>query len=874
VLEHLFYDALAKDHSDEDHYHSNFNCKIPFLNGGLFEPLFGYNWQKIDIKLPNELFSNEDETKEGDKGTGILDVFDRYNFTVAEDEPLEKEVAIDPEMLGKVFENLLPENLRKGKGAFYTPREIVHYMCQESLISYLFGKFDGKIKREEFEKIIKHNDLIYEHDLEVAEKKRAGINSKEYEKFSANSFIVENAAKVDQLLEDIKVCDPAIGSGAFPVGMMIEIVKARKLMTVYTGKQPKIYDYKRHAIQESIYGVDIDAGAIEIAKLRLWLSLVVDEDDIKDIEPLPNLDYKIMQGNSLLEEYEGIKLFDDKFLKSSKTTSYKAEQLNLNIKESYTQPIQESLKLLSSESYNLTEQLHKLHNEFFNQTSRNKKADIKKQIDELQYKLIEQTLKEQNKLDKLEEIKKLKIDGNDKFFLWKLNFAEVFQENGGFDVVIGNPPYIKEYTDKRAFDGLRDSEYYKGKMDLWYFFACIGLDILVPNGVECFIAPNNWISNAGASKLRQKIISESEIMSFSDFGNFKVFATAGIQTMVFSLRKSSNAENYTVKYRKLLNDKIDNDFLSKFLYSSEKAEDYQFHNVSFSRKDFRNKFINFLPSLDSKFFTKLTTQNVVYLKQSEIAQGIVPPQDFVNKAHLKVIPKLKIGQGIFNLSDDEKRAVQWTDEELKLIKPFYTTQELGKYYANPLNKLWVLYTKSDINRVISKYPNIKTHLDRFASIITSDFKPYGLHRARKESFFTGQKIASLRKCHEPTFTYSDFDCYVSQTYFVIKTDRFDLLFLTGLLNSKLIKFWLKNKGKIQGNLYQIDKEPLTSIPIIKANSKSEDIVASFTSEIIKLKTNNLKADITSPQTQIDQLVYKLYNLTDDEIKLVESSTKK
>src|SRR3972149_1610567 len=135
ILEPLFYEALAKERDDD--FYSRFNCKIPFLNGGLFDPISDYDWVHTDILLPDELFSNQVRTKEGDLGTGILDIFDRYNFTVKEDEPLEKEVAVDPEMLGKVFENLLEVKDRKSKGTYYTPREIVHYMCRESLINYL-----------------------------------------------------------------------------------------------------------------------------------------------------------------------------------------------------------------------------------------------------------------------------------------------------------------------------------------------------------------------------------------------------------------------------------------------------------------------------------------------------------------------------------------------------------------------------------------------------------------------------------------------------------------------------------------------------------------------------------------------------------------
>ena len=154
ILEPLFYQALRYDRRADDDYYNEFKCKIPFLNGGLFDPINNYDWVNTDIYLPNDLFSNTSITTEGDRGNGILDIFDRYNFTVKEDEPLEREVAVDPEMLGKVFENLLEVKDKKSKGTYYTPREIVHYMCQESLINYLNTELAGSVNRDDFEKLI------------------------------------------------------------------------------------------------------------------------------------------------------------------------------------------------------------------------------------------------------------------------------------------------------------------------------------------------------------------------------------------------------------------------------------------------------------------------------------------------------------------------------------------------------------------------------------------------------------------------------------------------------------------------------------------------------------------------------------------------
>jgi hypothetical protein len=339
-----------------------FNCKIPFLNGGLFDPINGYDWKETDIKLPNELFSNNVKTKEGDKGTGILDVFDRYNFTVKEDEPLEKEVAIDPELLGKSYEKfnaIRPDNyaefkkaLKSGKkgeknkfnkkfGVYYTPREIVHYMCQQSLINYMATEFSdshsGESRnpvpsKEDIEILIHTGEQVSENEAIFLEKEQK-IKNGEQKTTSIKSILPEsirkNAKLLDDKLAEITVCDPAVGSGAFPVGMMSEIVKARNVLSVFIDdKKRKTYNFKRRCIEHSLYGVDIDPGAVEIAKLRLWLSLVVDENDIKNIKPLPNLDYRIMQGNSLISEFMGIN-FDDN---ENNNLKKEIEELNTEIK--------------------------------------------------------------------------------------------------------------------------------------------------------------------------------------------------------------------------------------------------------------------------------------------------------------------------------------------------------------------------------------------------------------------------------------------------------------------------------------------------------------------------------------------------------------
>ncbi|MBU0702056.1 Eco57I restriction-modification methylase domain-containing protein [bacterium] len=597
ILEPLFYEALSRER--DDNFYSRFNCKIPFLNGGLFDPIGGYDWVHTDILLPDNLFSNTYKTKEGDTGNGILDIFDRYNFTVKEDEPLEKEVAVDPEMLGKVFEKLgaitaekfdeWANAVRSGNrtkeleankklAVYYTPREIVHYMCQQSIINYLSTELDGKVNKNDSETLIKYGEQISENEAVVESKGReTGTYS-----HKLSESIRQNAKLIDDKLANIKVCDPAIGSGAFPVGMMSEIVKARTVLSNFI-KEPdrNMYHFKRECIERSLYGVDIDQGAVEIAKLRLWLSLVVDEEEYHTIKPLPNLDYKVMQGNSLLEEYEGVRLFDEKLIFTidldkekqivglkEKQAELSSEYIRLHQADKLTwekkAQIDEELKKISSQIkieqsgknpeknatmfdlYNSTarkkaDELKRLHKEFFETTQKGKKDELKKQIENLEWDLIETTLREQSKtfdLKKLEALKKANIKP---FFLWRLHFSEVFQEKGGFDVVIGNPPYGTEISapEKQVF--LRQYHHQDYQLDSYLLFMERGFDLLHTAAVLAFIIPNTWLINLKLRKIRRFLFGQQSVREIVHYSR-KVFA-ATVDTEVVIISKEIPTNN-------------------------------------------------------------------------------------------------------------------------------------------------------------------------------------------------------------------------------------------------------------------------------------------------------------------------------------------
>jgi hypothetical protein len=474
ILEPMFYDTLATDRGHEA-WCSRFKCRIPFLNGGLFEPLGDYNWRKTDIILPNKLFTNTDFVEEGITGSGVLDVFDRYNFTVNEAEPLEKEVAIDPEMLGKVFENLIEDNRRKGLGAYYTPREIVHYMCQESLVNYL----DDALNKD--------NQIVPRADIETFI--HLGEQISHYEAVEAKYVIKmpksvqQNARLLDDKLANITVCDPAVGSGAFPVGMMSEIVRGRCTLTPYFNDvhERTPYHFKRHAIQNCLYGVDIDAGAVEIAKLRLWLSLVVDEEVTRQIKPLPNLDYKVVAGNSLFD--------------IPKT-------------------------LFNEALFNRLEALKPL---YFDESDRNKKEKYKTEIDDL--------------IDKL-------TNGNETFD-FEIYFSEIFHKDKGFDIVIANPPYIfARDSAKKGFKAEDKQYFYKHyelaeyQVNLYPLFVEKGTHLLRPGGSLCFITPNNWLTINTNKAMRKFVLSKSSISIVNFYA--RVFESADVDSSILIFEKSTD----------------------------------------------------------------------------------------------------------------------------------------------------------------------------------------------------------------------------------------------------------------------------------------------------------------------------------------------
>lgn len=861
-LEPLFYEALAKERDDD--FYSRFECKIPFLNGGLFDPISNYDWVNTAIDLPSEIFSNTRKTKDGDVGDGILDIFDRYNFTVKEDEPLEKEVAVDPEMLGKVFENLLEVKDRKSKGTYYTPREIVHYMCEQSLVNYLATELDGKVLKEDLEKLIKIGENVVEHEAVSVTKEDNPEYGGDYKRLLPDP-IKEFASEIDDKLGTIKVCDPAIGSGAFPVGMMNAIVKARMVLSAYispparggdkegVGENRTLYTFKRDCIQNSLYGVDIDPGAVEIAKLRLWLSLVVDEDDIKQIKPLPNLDYKIMQGNSLLEEFEGIKLFDEKLIavvdtsKEKQLESFKQKQsvlqkeyfelhsqnklkpakqaeLNSELKKLKTQikkfnqpekvPTENaSLFDVYSEAKKKAVNLKRLHEEFFEATQKSKKDNIKKQIEQLEWELIEATLKEQNKLSALKKLEEFKRSNTKPFFLWKLNFAEVFEEKGGFDVVIGNPPYINianlPKTDREAYK-MRYASITKNKVDLYAYFIEEGFNLFKKNGILTYIIPQTWKATSSFSKFRELLFLNYKLAQVVDL-ELGVFTAIVNPMIIFVINITDQKYKITVK-------------------------DSQFEQINE---------IDIKEVLSVKDYPLDTSSSGDYKKIfAEIENGSTPLSQIV-----------RFSRGI-KTSDDSRFVSKSVKDPSTEYKKVFRGKNIKAYSINWGGE-YIWYRPDLMKEKVGCLPHSKEFFEVPEKLIT-------------------QRVNSSMQL---LVAYDSQQRYFLDTVNVSNYATWDkgipLKYICALLNSKVINFYYCNKYRMP----TIGGYELHSIPIkIGAKQLQGKIIFLVDAILLITKTEDYisnvekQAKVRDVEHQIDGLVYKLYDLTDEEIKIVEASS--
>ncbi|ELJ3837140.1 Eco57I restriction-modification methylase domain-containing protein [Campylobacter coli] len=914
-LSELFFEILAKGRSARKK--SEF-AYLPYLNSSLFEKQSIENTLEIS-NLNNDLKLNyykntvlKDDKCKAKKGqVGLLEYLfeflDSFDFGSDDEqsEILSQKELISSSVLGNVFEKL---NGYK-EGSFYTPSFITSYMCKESITKVVLDKFNAQ----------------FDLDAKDISELRKSLRK-------------EDKKAQKELLNSIKICDPAVGSGHFLVSALnvmlsiydelnlfdeefyLEVQNDEILITGRKGEfieykhpstpkdkahliQQELFHTKKDIIENNLFGVDINPNSCEITKLRLWIELLkhsfyqsFDDENYHDLKTLPNIDINIKCGNSLVSYFETGKSLSHYPNIKERMSKYK------RIVKDYKEGFYTDKNLIAKEIKNLQESfknfcLKDKFNKEIKQLTNGANEYSKKYGDFLadehhdeKFKsffsknMFEFSFDEKVAIKEFANLKKeydniFNLESNHPFE-WRFEFPEILDDDGnfkGFDLIIGNPPYIKEAENKELFTNTKKLRTYQGKMDIWYHFVGRGFDILKNNGYLAFIATNNWVTNSGAKKLRNIVLEESQILSLVDFSSFMVFDSASIQTMIMSFQKTKPPKNYEFHFAKITTQTpIYEDVIN--LLKNEKTQNNEILKINLTPKKFIDKTLNFTKSDYEELFNKIQKYGKFYLEEKEVANGIHPHYDFINnRINSNHNFAFKIGQGIFGLSEEEKEKLKLTKLENNLVKPYYDTQNFLKFFFKKNNHQWLIYTNSSFKNPNSMddYPNLKKHLDKFQNVITSDNKPYGLHRARDEKFFTGSpRIVALRKCvGEPKFSYVDFDCYVSATFYVIKTQRINVKYLTAILNSKLIAFWLKHKGKMQGNNYQIDKEPLLNIPIVTINSKNQKIadeLINLVDEILKAKEQDKNANTQELENKINSLVYKLYNLTEDEIKIIEN----
>ena len=735
--------------------------EIPYLNGGLFQQ---EKLDEVESVFPAGMFQS------------LFDFFDSYNFTIDENDPNDAEVGVDPEMLGKIFENLLEDN--KDKGAFYTPKEIVRYMCQESLTAYLQTGIDDAEVKEHIANFVKTNDV----------EELGGASS-------------ELAMSLDQKLIDVKICDPAIGSGAFPMGLLRELYACRKSIEIF--EEDNAADIKRHIIQNNIYGVDIEKGAVDIARLRFWLALIIDE---KEPMPLPNLDFKIMQGNSLLESYKGVDLdVTSKKLKTGKDTKKTRGVLSLSFEEA---DVQKTIQDLVKSYFSITD--HTL------------RAQRRQQIDKYVKDYIKVCAEGNHEVQ--DAVDELEIP-NDQFFLWHTYFADVF-EKGGFDIVIGNPPYgvsIKDDYRKAVVTSWGNVPDY----EIYYYFIVLAAPLLKEKGIMSYIIPNTFLFNTFAKHFREMLVEKWNVLEILDCTKFPIFESAVVRNAINLFQKDSEGSKQ-VGYRNTANVTSFSDLLER---------EREFMTVESLLTMNQNWGLAFcLGANDIKVINQISSSIDSICNHYDVSQGYIP----------------------YRKSDLIKIYGKEEGERIVKERLWHSLQPLDNTYIQEI-----------YGRDITKYSYHST----------GEYVKYGKHLACYVDlkFFNSSRLL-VREITNPQIIACLLDeLFVNDPQLIsviVRDERYSLEFLWGILNSKLATYYHFHHSPkaTKGAFPKILVQDIKGFPLPIASDEQISSLGKVSKKVLTKKKSNLATDTSVLENQIDFLVYHLYGLTYDEVLIVDPET--
>ncbi len=749
VLEPLFFGILNTKPAEREALFTDYGWDksllnewkdIPYLNGGLFER---DEEDEPESRFPAEYFKR------------LFQFFSEYNFTIDENDPNDAEVGVDPEMLGKIFENLLEDN--KDKGAFYTPKEIVRYMCQESLIAYL--ETNTSVAKDKIRQFVISPE---EGVADIPENKKS---------------------KLLVALEEVKICDPAIGSGAFPMGLLNELLHCREVLS---GEHYDRAEIKKSIIQNNIYGVDIEKGAVDIARLRFWLSIVVDEETPS---PLPNLDYKIMQGNSLIESFMGVDL--------SKLTYEKEYKKDKG-----------EISLFDDEKNRLQKTVSHLLLSYYSCSDHDRKAKLQQEISNTINKQLEAQAYNPSILAKL---KAINLAENNKFFLWHTWFSDVFSrdDKDGFDIVIGNPPYIT-YRGKEK-NSISDSELNnliatythsaEYKVNSYALFTEAGINICNNRGTISYIIPGTILQNDYLKKIREFLICRNQIKEIVSFSN-KVF-DAVTDSIILRCKKGF-VENNTMLFKRVSD------------LSLVPTEEKEFVTGEWDNSDKLYVIDLKSTSADSAIFSKMEASGLKLEDYYKVYVGIV-------------------AKGIKQFLSSTKDTIHYKKYlQGKHIAPYQII--FKSVYINFIPELLHSNTDQFVYEQKEKILVRKTGNILMASLDS-------------EQYYTDQSLYNLYL--KPNKWYSN-------------------KVLLAILNSKLLNYYYNKKLITNADVFPYIKGVhLKMFPLPHLRDGIESELSDLVDSIIQHKKQNIDTSVIC--NKIDVLVYQLYGLTDAEIKIIEQS---
>jgi len=897
-LNSLFFQVLAKQQLERNEDVTELFAKVPYLNSSLFEPtgiehgtLFISNLR--DDKTIPIYSSTVLKSESGKKRTGnlstleyLFEFLNAYDFSSEGKEEIQEDnkTLINASVLGLIFEKI---NGYKD-GSFFTPGFITMYMCRETIRKAVIQKFN-----ETKDWNCKDIDSLYDK--------------------------IEDRQEANNIINSLKICDPAVGSGHFLVSALNEMIAIKndlKVLQDRDGKRLKEYQFevvndelivtdedgelfeynptnkesqriqealfheKQTIIENCLFGVDINPNSVKICRLRLWIELLKNAyyNNESELETLPNIDINIKCGNSLISRFE-LDADLKKALKSSKWTidsyriavdTYRNAQ-NKEQKREMEKLIDDIKNDFRSEiSLNdpKVKKLKKLQGEIFGMMNQTQMFELSRKEKIAWNKKLKKLSEDSKKLEIIiEEIKNNKI--YEEAFEWRFEFPEVLDDNGnfvGFDAIIGNPPYIKERDAKDIFQPLRQvsqwSDYVEGKMDLWYFFLHQAFNIGSSNAYISYITNSYWVKSDGSKKLINRIYNEKSLDEIVYFDDYPIFEEVSGKHMIHSYYNSKKKEdNYDVKL--ILVNKED---FNKNIYE----EIVEYHS---------NKNILEINSINLDVNSMSFNSQTIEL--GEIFNTSVGIQESSDKVATKNIPaglsdSFKGGEGVFVLTKKEVEALNLNKEELKLLKPYLNTHNVKKYGID-YSQEYLIFSDKEVRKKIEEnhYPNLKKHLNNVRHFITSSNAPYGLHRDRSSKInpFDLPKLICPGMFKKPHFTFDDKKYYVGFSFSVIwqKNKDYDLKYLLALLNSKLGEYWFNTNGKKRGVGVDIGVKVFRQFPVKITSESVQKSLVNLVDKALDLKKDNIDSETIGIENEIDKIVFELYGITEDEIKIIEEA---